>query len=40
MKNYVSFALMTLFTTLKSEGKMIYEFNVDSSFRNWAIVDD
>ena len=26
--------------TLKSEGKMIYDFNVDSSFRNWAIVDD
>ena len=24
----------------KSEGKMIYDFNVDSSFRNWAIVDD
>ena len=25
---------------IKSEGKMIYDFNVDSSFRNWAIVDD
>ena len=24
----------------KSEGKMIYDFDVDSSFRNWAIVDD
>ena len=24
----------------KSEGKMIYDFNVDSSFRNWEIVDD
>ncbi len=24
----------------KSDGKMIYDFNVDSSFRNWAIVDD
>ena len=24
----------------KSEGKIIYDFNVDSSFRNWAIVDD
>ena len=40
MKHYVFFTLMTLFTTLKSEEKMIYDFNVDSSFRNWAIVDD
>ena len=40
MKNYVFITLITLITTLKSEGKMIYDFNVDSSFRNWAIVDD
>ena len=40
MKHYVFFTLMTLFMTLKSEEKMIYDFNVDSSFRNWAIVDD
>ena len=40
MKNYAFFTLMTLFTTLKSEGKIIYDFNVDSSFQNWAIVDD
>ena len=25
---------------LKSDGKMIYDFDVNSSFRNWAIVDD
>ena len=40
MKNYAFTILMTLFTTMKSEGKMIYDFHENSSFRNWAIVDD
>tara|TARA_B100001250_G_C19767654_1_gene775547 strand:+ start:1188 stop:1700 length:513 start_codon:yes stop_codon:yes gene_type:complete len=31
---------MTLLATMKSEGKVVYDFHEDSSFRNWAIVDD
>ena len=40
MKNYAFTILITLFTTMKSEGKMIYDFHENSSLRNWAIVDD
>ena len=32
--------LFLLPMNIKSEDKMIYDFDVDSSFRNWAIVDD
>ena len=40
MKHYVLTILMTLFTTMNSEEKMIFDFHEDSSFRNWAVVDD
>ena len=40
MKNYVLIIFMTLLANMKSEEKMIYDFHTNSSFQNWAIVDD
>ena len=39
-KNIILPILLFLSMNIKAEEKMIYDFNVDSSFRNWSIVDD
>ena len=40
LKYIIAPVLLFLPMNIKIEGKMIYDFDVDSSFRNWAIVDD
>ena len=40
MKNYVLIIFITLLATMKSEEKIIYDFHANSSFQNWAVVDD
>tara|TARA_B100001094_G_scaffold65362_1_gene61451 strand:- start:2063 stop:2602 length:540 start_codon:yes stop_codon:yes gene_type:complete len=40
MKNYFLIIFLTLLATMKSEEKMIYDFHTNSSFQNWAVVDD
>ena len=39
-KNNILPILLFLPMIIKAEGKMIYDFHEESSFRNWEIVDD